>query len=335
LLPVLIKVAHTLAYAHGKGVIHRDIKPQNIIIGTHGEAIVLDWGIAKIKGTLHTEDPLADTQEESQGSTQYGSAIGTPAYMPPEQAKGQLERIDERTDVFALGAILYHLLTGRRPYEGNAHEALKLAETGTRPLLSNIASASPRGLQEICDKAMAYSPEERFKSAQEMAEALEAFLSRAVLGKESNLERLAVNILLFIVTMLLLGGSLVGMLFLPSFHEMGGGAIPIVIMAALGLSLSLLEWRTRYRYRLDAVCLVVALISFLSGVFGTISSVSKTLSNIDNNEDVVNLSSDEKATMTRQGLQESFGNLQAGVVFSIPQLLVWAFVRRRQKREDK
>lgn len=138
-LGVFEQIAQTVGYAHSRGVIHRDLKPANVMVGAFGEVQVMDWGLAKVLNQVrHGEYPSADTTAElvPDGSltvirvggdsdrqhTQAGSAMGTPTYMPPEQARGDIDRIDQRSDVFGLGAILYAMLTGRPLYEGGSTE---------------------------------------------------------------------------------------------------------------------------------------------------------------------------------------------------------------------
>lgn len=140
LLGIFVQVCQTMAYAHSRGVIHRDLKPANIMVGAFGEVQVMDWGLAKVLPAGGVADErksrsvqqghsivqtLRSTGSEAPGSfgsgssqTQIGSVLGTPAYMPPEQALGEIDLMDERTDVFGLGAILCELLTGKPPYVG-------------------------------------------------------------------------------------------------------------------------------------------------------------------------------------------------------------------------
>src|SRR5262249_44776498 len=125
LVAVFEQVCQAVAYAHAQGVIHRDLKPANVMVGAFGEVQVMDWGLAKAMRTAKTKDthdhgrginPLV-LDSPSEG-TQAGSILGTPAYMAPEQAAGEIAKIDERSDVFGLGAVLCTILTGRPPYEG-------------------------------------------------------------------------------------------------------------------------------------------------------------------------------------------------------------------------
>ena len=137
------QVCQAVAYAHDHRVIHRDLKPANVMVGNYGEVQVMDWGLAKVLGgtTSGGDHPGSATDEavgteilsrcESDGSlTQAGSLLGTPAYIPPEQAVGEAERIDERADVFGLGAVLAVILTGEPPYVGKARVGRLMAIRG-------------------------------------------------------------------------------------------------------------------------------------------------------------------------------------------------------------
>jgi serine/threonine-protein kinase len=126
LCEVLGKVCDAVGYAHGRGVVHRDLKPDNVMVGSFGEVYVLDWGLAKVvgrpdlalaEGELEPEVATGRSQDDAQ-KTRVGGVMGTAAYMPPEQARGEVDRLDARSDVYALGAMLYEVLSGRAPYVG-------------------------------------------------------------------------------------------------------------------------------------------------------------------------------------------------------------------------
>ncbi len=133
LLRRFIDVCNAIEYAHSRGVLHRDIKPSNIILGRHGETLVVDWGLAKATGKADpsvAEQTLWPSSASGSSETLPGSTMGTPAYMSPEQAEGQLERLGPRSDVYSLGATLYCLLTGRPPFAGQVVEVIGAVQRG-------------------------------------------------------------------------------------------------------------------------------------------------------------------------------------------------------------
>jgi serine/threonine-protein kinase len=193
LLGRFIDVCNAVAYAHSRGVLHRDLKPGNIMLGKFGETLVVDWGLAKVVGQAESRQRPGDVTEEtpltphaSSGidATVAGSAIGTPAYMSPEQAAGRIAELGPATDVYSLGATLYTLLTNRAPAEGTDHVAIlhqvQRGEVGfARP--ESAAPASIRGtptpLVAVCRKAMALKPQDRYASPLGLAEDLEHWLA--------------------------------------------------------------------------------------------------------------------------------------------------------------
>ena len=177
LLPRLIAATDALAYAHHHGVIHRDLKPANVLLGAFGETVVIDWGLATRRGS---SDPEPDDSGErnalgaTNGLTLAGTALGTPAYMPPEQARGLA--VSERADVYGLGAILYHLLCGQPPYVGaSAREVLQSVLAGSPTPLEARAPALPADLAAIVHRAMQPDPDDRYPTAKEMADDIRRF----------------------------------------------------------------------------------------------------------------------------------------------------------------
>ncbi|MBK6531419.1 MAG: protein kinase [Deltaproteobacteria bacterium] len=177
LLPHVIDVADALAYAHSERVIHRDLKPANVLVGSYGETVVIDWGLARnlATGEEAASLPSAPRFDGDGGETVAGTVMGTPAYMPPEQARGEV--VDERADVYAIGAMLYHVLAGLRPYAeaSGAAEVLGRVIEGPPKALSELAPEIPAELVAIVDRAMAPLPSDRYPTAQGLAEDLRRF----------------------------------------------------------------------------------------------------------------------------------------------------------------
>jgi len=201
-LEVVLKVCDTMAYAHDKGVLHRDLKPKNVMVGRFGEVYVMDWGLAKVLGQPDRHDlrirpasePPAsnfaterqrDTREDASSSlvSMDGQHLGTPNYMPPEQAHN--EALDGRADVYAIGAMIYELLAGRAPYaqpgrNKHAHQILDDLRDGPPKRLEELAPGVPAELVAIVDKAMARDREARYRTVVELAADLRAFLDNRV-----------------------------------------------------------------------------------------------------------------------------------------------------------
>ena len=182
LLGRFIDVCNAMDYAHSRGVLHRDLKPGNIMVGKYGETLVVDWGLAKSVGRQEItsdETTLRPVSHlSSSGHTQPGSAIGTPAYMSPEQAEGRLDALGPATDVYSLGATLYHVLTGKPPIEkADLAEMLEQVRKGkiTRPRAVNPTVAP--ALEAICLKAMSLQPANRYPAARALADDIEHWLA--------------------------------------------------------------------------------------------------------------------------------------------------------------
>jgi PAS domain S-box-containing protein len=176
LLNAFVAVANTVAYAHSRGVLHRDLKGQNVVLGPFGDVVVLDWGLAKVvdepDGEAGSTAVAACVVENgSVDLTVQGQAVGTPAYMAPEQARGQLDLLDCRTDVYGLGAILYEILTGQPPFLGNdaldvLRQVIEVEPRPPRELWPDV----PASLEAICLRALAKEPGQRHPSAGELAQ---------------------------------------------------------------------------------------------------------------------------------------------------------------------
>ncbi len=183
LLPHFLGLCQAIAYAHAHGVIHRDIKPSNVMIGEFGETQVIDWGLAKEVGSAEaTSQPgKPDGAEEfSQELTMAGQLLGTPHYMAPEQAAGKHDELDERADVYALGAVLYELMTGSRPYQASTGlEALRKAASEPPSPPEQLCPEAPAALVAVCCRAMEREPSARYATAAELAEEITLYQAGA------------------------------------------------------------------------------------------------------------------------------------------------------------
>jgi WD40 repeat protein len=180
LLPAVIAAAEAVAFAHGKKIIHRDLTPNNILVGEYGDTVVIDWGLAKDLSAESGSDeevaagPYRDQPMITGNLTNVGAVIGTAAYMPPEQANGAA--VDERADVYSLGAILYHVLAGTSPYHASkSDEVVRQVQAGPPEPIDKIAAGAPRDLVSIVTKAMSRVVEARYPTAHELADELRRF----------------------------------------------------------------------------------------------------------------------------------------------------------------
>lgn len=199
LLQRFIDVCEAIDYAHSRGVLHRDLKPGNIMLGRYGETLVVDWGLAKAGGEStaqpkqttrgsavepveFAEPQLSPSDSHESTPTQMGFVPGTPAYMSPEHALGRIDLMGPASDVFSLGATLYHLLTGRPPYVGqDVKEVQQQAQTGSYPRPSVVASV-PKPLEAICCQAMAIAPAKRYANTSSLAADIERYLGDEPVG---------------------------------------------------------------------------------------------------------------------------------------------------------
>jgi serine/threonine-protein kinase len=201
-LTIFEAVAQTVAYAHARGVIHRDLKPSNVMVGAFGEVQVMDWGLAKVlarggvsddaeAGKLHRDETVIATARSGSADSDLsraGSVLGTPSYMAPEQARGEIERVDERVDVFALGSILCEVLTGRPAFVGrNSGEIQRTAALGdTSDALARLdASGADADLIALAKCCLAREAEDRPATAGGVSDRVTAYLA----GVQDRLRR--------------------------------------------------------------------------------------------------------------------------------------------------
>jgi serine/threonine-protein kinase len=174
-LDVFLKVCDAITYAHSRDVIHLDLKPANIQVGHYGEVLVCDWGLAKlIGGTDEIDDDVLFSPDLLNGMTAYGQVKGTPGYMAPEQIRG--DDRDKRTDIYALGALLYAVLTCRPPLAGDADAMLQAAVSGDVVPPTGRGSGVPEALSAVVMKAMALKPADRYASVSDLITDVRAFL---------------------------------------------------------------------------------------------------------------------------------------------------------------
>lgn len=204
LLNCFVSICNTIAYAHSRRILHRDLKGENVVIGSFGEVVVLDWGLAKEIGEPDPEVPATDFSGETMiGSqndrpgltdsvveTMQGERLGTPAYMAPEQASGRIDLVDERTDVYGLAAILYEILTGSPPFDGKGIVEVLRRVIEVAPKPPRMCNAEvPAELEAICLRGLSKERDQRQQSAAELAETVQAWIADRADRKRSEQER--------------------------------------------------------------------------------------------------------------------------------------------------
>jgi len=183
LLQHFISVCHSIMYAHSRGVLHRDIKPENILLGKYGETLVVDWGLAKVLGERDDhhrtgeEQTMLRSSGDSSFPTDAGSICGTLAYMSPEQASGDPDAVVPASDQFSLGATLFHLLSGRPPYDSKGTQRLEDVRAGRRRTFRALRHDVPKPLQQICNKALAFDPQQRYTTVMDLANDVQRWLA--------------------------------------------------------------------------------------------------------------------------------------------------------------
>jgi len=179
LLQVFIKVCDAVSFAHSRGVIHRDLKPENVMVGTHGQVYVMDWGCALLRPPAPGVDGVVVARDRAESLDPPGCAVGTCSYMAPEQARATPEEIDERTDVYLLGGILYEILTAKPPHRGKSQiHTVVLAQGGVveDPQVAAEGLKLPPGLCQIAMHALAADPAQRHQTVEALKEDVERSL---------------------------------------------------------------------------------------------------------------------------------------------------------------
>ena len=278
LIDVFEAVCQTMAYAHSRGVIHRDLKPANVMVGAFGEVQVVDWGLAKVLardagGEKRDAPPVRTVLEtvrtDGSGSgsdSLVGSVMGTPAYMPPEQAQGQVDRLDERTDVFALGAMLCELLTGRPPYESTTGEEEETVVQAAQARLDDAfarldACDAPRELVELAKQCLAPARVARPRNAKVLAERIHRHLESVdeelqSARIEAAVQRRGRNLTLALAATILVAGG--GWLRIQTDRAARERELAVEVNTALSEA-SILQGQGRWNEALAAVDRAIAL----------------------------------------------------------------------------
>ena len=171
LLSHVVDLCQAVGYAHVRGVIHRDIKPDNVMVGEFGETVVLDWGLARF-----LDKPAQENTDGDLGSTQEGDVMGTPAYMSPEQAMGANDQVDHQSDVWSLGAVLFEIVTGRPPFQGrNLMQMLMTVAKEKPPTVKSLEPKAPPELAAIVARALTREKPHRYPSAAALVADVEAW----------------------------------------------------------------------------------------------------------------------------------------------------------------
>jgi len=198
LMQILLRICETLSFAHSRGVVHRDLKPRNIMVGPFGEVLVLDWGLAKVVNCPDVVRPMSSMRtfpEADAYRTLNGTAVGTPAYMSPEQAMGEVDTLDRRCDIYSLGVILYEMLAGESPYvRGEARKVMHQVSHGMWTKLGHRPTGAklPRALIAIVHRAMAFERTDRYQLVEDFAHDLSTFLAGGAISayQETAIEKI-------------------------------------------------------------------------------------------------------------------------------------------------
>ncbi len=328
LLPVVIRVAQTLGFAHAKGVVHRDVKPDTVVVGSFGDAVLLDWGIAKVRGLAEQRSDAAAGVSGDGGLTAHGAVLGTPAYMAPEQARGETDKVDERSDVFALGAMLYHLLAGKAPYTGKSvTEILAAARAGQAPDLDTAAPETPAALRAAARKAMHPDPSQRHGNAAEFARDVEGFMAQAVLRPVSRgMERFIQSVSWFGLVMCVVIAAL-GWAVSPTFRDMGAAAYFTLLFFVTGLTVGAVEWQTQGRHHLLGLAAGMTALTAGSAYIGAIVGMLHVNRALTRPEILAD--ADKFRQLSALGYVEAMGNVPYGLTLALVQAMVLAFAWRR------
>lgn len=261
LLPDLLTACRAVAAAHHRDVVHRDLKPQNVMLGPHGETYVMDWGLARVMGRADRSRTPMQLAPDLTGGRDLGP-VGTPSYMSPEQAQGDRDALDARADVWGLGAMLFELLTGRAPYVGRSPwEVLAEVRSAPPPRVKSVEPAAPPELVAVCEKALAWNKEHRYAHAGELADELAAWLAGSrVQAYDYSLREVTGRVLRRYRALALLGAATFVVL------------VVVAVVAAVGVRRERDEAREMSRFFLADVAPTLANVPGSSEVWSQLSS---------------------------------------------------------------
>jgi hypothetical protein len=251
--------------------------------------------------------------------------------MAPEQASGQLDRIDERSDVFAVGAILYEVLVGHPPYEAETGaELLDLAKRTSFEDINSAAPAAPRALREICSRAMSPDPSDRYRTASELSGALEHFAEQAVAHQDTGAVGWMARVTTAIMVLMAILALAAVAWTLPRVQMQGFAGLLILIIGDLGVALGIAELATRGRYRLSPLIIALAIATFTSAIVGMTSGLGQVLE-FAMKDNVFGNAEAYRSVLT-SGTREALSTITTGGALGTSIILLWAVGRRRSLR---
>lgn len=221
MLAIFLDVCQAVRYAHSRGVLHRDLKPDNVMVGNYGEVLVVDWGLAKVMGISDTDLPAVQISRSERLFTEVGARKGTPAYWAPEQAEGRSDLVDVRTDIYGLGGILFQILTGKIPHPEFDEDSSQSSRGMETQNPCEVEPSVPSSLAAICVKAMSAQRSHRYSNVDDMVSDVERWrVDEPVSAYRESLSERTIRMLRrnWIATLVTIVGAFVVVLVLSALH---------------------------------------------------------------------------------------------------------------------